>query len=98
MRKDCGKMVLSLLNDDQKERRLQVCQDIIKRLQPEPHWLRRVITADETWIFQYDLETKRMSSLAVLAWSTGVKGQYSTSAGYGVVLAPFAPLSHYHKL
>ena len=58
MRKVCTKMVPWLLNDDQKERRLQVCQDITERLQTEPHLLRRVITGDETWIFEYDPETK----------------------------------------
>ena len=51
MRKVCAKMVPRLLNDDQKERRLQVCQDIIERLQTEPDLLRRVITDDEPWIF-----------------------------------------------
>ena len=30
MRKVCAKMVPRLLNDDQKERRMQVCQDIIE--------------------------------------------------------------------
>ena len=50
-----------LLNEDQKERRMQVCQDIIERLQTEPGLLHRVITGDETWIFDYDPETKRQS-------------------------------------
>ena len=48
MRKVCAEMVPRLLNDDQKERRMQVCQDIIQRLQIEPDLLRRVITGDET--------------------------------------------------
>ena len=48
MRKVCAKMMPRLLNDDQKERRMQVCQDIIQRLQIEPDLLRRVITGDET--------------------------------------------------
>ena len=51
MRKVCTKMVPRLLNDDQKEHRMQVCQDITERLQTEPHLLRRVITGDETWIW-----------------------------------------------
>ena len=59
LRKVCAKMVPWLLNDDQKERRLQVCQDIIERLQTEPDLPRRVITGDETWNFEYDPETKR---------------------------------------
>ena len=37
------------------------CQDIIERLQTEPDLLRRVITGGETWIFEYDLETKLQS-------------------------------------
>ena len=44
---------------DQKERRLQVCQDIIEHLQTEPDLLRRIITGDETFNFEYDPETKR---------------------------------------
>ena len=62
MWKVCAKMVPRLLNDDQKERRMQMCQDIIKRLQNEPNLLPRVITGDETWIFEYDLKTKCQSS------------------------------------
>ena len=62
-------MVLKLQNDDQKEHCMQMCQDIIEHLQIEPDLLRRVIIGDETWIFEYDLETKRMYNLAVLTWS-----------------------------
>ena len=61
MWKVCAKLVPRLLNDDQKERHLQVCQDIIEHLQTEPDLLRRVITVDEPWIFEYDPETKRHS-------------------------------------
>ena len=61
MRKVCTKMVPRLLNDDQKEHRMQVCQDIIERLQTEPDLLCRVVTGDETWIFEYDPETKHQS-------------------------------------
>ena len=62
MRKVCAKMVPRLLNDDQKERRMQMCQDIFEQLQNEPDLLRRVIIGDETWIFEYNPEAKRQSS------------------------------------
>ena len=62
MWKVCAKMVPRLLNDHQKEHHMQICQDIIERLQNEPDLLRRVITGDEMWIFEYQLETKRQSS------------------------------------
>ena len=61
MRKICAKMVPKLLDDDQKERRVEVCQDILEHLQTEPDLLQRVITGDESWIFEYDPETKRQS-------------------------------------
>ena len=59
MRKICTKMVHKLLSDDQKDRRKHVCQDIIERLEMDPDLLGRVITGDETWVFEYDSETKR---------------------------------------
>ena len=59
MRKVCAKMVLKLLSEDQNQQRVTVCQDIIERLKDDPDLLRKVITGDESWIFEYDLETKR---------------------------------------
>ena len=35
-------------------------------IEEEPDFLGKVITGDETWVFQYDLETKRQS----LQWKT----------------------------
>ena len=61
MWKVCAKMVPRLLNDDQTERLMQVCQDIIERLQTKPDLLRSVITGDETWISEYDPENKHQS-------------------------------------
>ena len=59
MRKVCAKMVPKLLSDDQKKHRVDVCRDLLKTIEEYPDFLRRVITGDETWVFQYDLETKR---------------------------------------
>ena len=61
MRKVCAKMVARLLNDGQKENRVQVCQDILKQLEITPDLLSRVVTGDESWIFEYDPLTKRQS-------------------------------------
>ena len=44
MRKICVKMVPRLLNDEQKEHRVLVCQDILKRLETESDPLTRVVT------------------------------------------------------
>ena len=48
MRKVCATMVPRLLNVDQKERHMQVCQDIIERLQTEPDLFRRVM---DFWVW-----------------------------------------------
>ena len=61
MRKICATMVPRLLNEGQKERRVQVCQDILEQLETEPNLLKRVVTVDESWIFEYDPLAKRQS-------------------------------------
>ena len=61
MRKTCAKIVLRLLNEGQKERRVQVCQDILDQIKTEPNLLKRVVTGNESWIFEYDPLTKRQS-------------------------------------
>ena len=61
MHKVCAKMVPELLSEDQKQQRVTVCQDIIERLEDDPDLRRRVITGNESWIFEYDPETKRQS-------------------------------------
>ena len=61
MRKICAKMVRRLLHEGQKEWHVQVCQDILEQLETEPNLLKRVVTGDESWIFEYDPLTKRQS-------------------------------------
>ena len=61
MRKICAKMVPRLLNEGQKQWHVQVCQDILEQLEIEPNLLKRVVTGDESWIFEYDPLTKRQS-------------------------------------
>ena len=61
MRKACAKMVPRLLNDEQKGRRVQVRQEILKELETILVMLSRVVTCDESWIFEYDPLTKRQS-------------------------------------
>ena len=59
MRKVCAKMVPKELTEEQKQRRVTICQDLLER---QDDILGRVITGDETWVYQYDPETKRQSA------------------------------------
>ena len=68
MRKISAKMVPRLLNEGQKERRVQVCQDILEQLETEPNLLKKVVTGDESWIFEYNPLTKRQS----LEWKSAL--------------------------
>ena len=54
-------MVPRLLNEGQKERHVQVYQDILEQLETEPNLLKRVVIGSESWIFEYDSLTKRQS-------------------------------------
>ena len=62
MRKVCAKLVPKVLTDDQKQRRVAACEDLLQRVEEDPGFLDNVITEDESWIFEYDPETKRQSS------------------------------------
>nr|CAH7724637.1 unnamed protein product [Callosobruchus chinensis] len=62
MRRLCAKMVPKVLTVEQKELRLSICKDMISRIEEEGEdWMSNVITGDESWVFQYDPETKRQS-------------------------------------
>ena len=56
MWKICAKLVLKNLSVEQKANRLEICQDLLGRLEIEPNFLHKVITGYETWVFDYDPE------------------------------------------
>ena len=61
MRKICAQLVLKNLSVEQKANQLEICQYLLGRLEIEPNFLYKVITGDESWVFDYDPETKRQS-------------------------------------
>ncbi|UYV85184.1 hypothetical protein LAZ67_X004851 [Cordylochernes scorpioides] len=66
MRKVCAKLVPKMLTQDQKELRGLRCQELLDLIQNEPDFLNSVVTGDESWMFEYDPESKRQSC----AWHT----------------------------
>lgn len=62
MHKVCAKLVPKVLTEDQKELRLLRCQELLDLIQNEPDFLNSVVTGDESWMFEYDPESKRQSS------------------------------------
>jgi len=59
MRKVCTKMVPENLTTEQKVNRRDVCLDLLDCLEREPEFYSRIITGDESWILEYEPETKR---------------------------------------
>jgi len=59
MRKVCAKMVPKELTEEQKQRRVTICEDLLER---QDDILGRVISGGETWVYQYDPEMKRQSA------------------------------------
>jgi hypothetical protein len=53
MRKICAKLVPKALSLEQKANRVEICEDLQGRLQIEPNFLDKVITDDESWVFDY---------------------------------------------
>jgi len=58
MRKVCPKMVPKNLTTEQKANRRDVCLNLLDRLEREPEFFSRIITGDESWILEYNPETK----------------------------------------
>ncbi|UYV82176.1 hypothetical protein LAZ67_21001267 [Cordylochernes scorpioides] len=66
MRKICAKLVPKVLTQDQKELRVLRCQELLDLIQNEPGFLNSVVTEDESWMFEYDPESKGQNC----AWHT----------------------------
>ena len=60
MRKGNAKMVPKNLTTEQKANQRDVCL-VLDHLEREPEFFSHVITGDESWILEYDPETKRQS-------------------------------------
>ena len=60
--KICAKLVPKILTNEQKENWRNVCLDIFERIENDKNIFKHIITGDETWIFEYDTDTKRQSS------------------------------------
>ncbi len=58
MKKVCAKLVPKNLTPDQKLICQQIDSDFLERLNEAPGLIENIITCDETWIFQNDVETK----------------------------------------
>ena len=62
MKRVCMKVVLRLLTDDQCEQHQTIAGDLLKHSREDVQFLKNIVTADESWVYGYDPETKQQSS------------------------------------
>src|ERR1700729_2562510 len=101
MRKVCARWVPRLLTREQKQTRVNCCQQLLKKFKSK-NFLETMVTVDETWVHHYDPESK----IASMQWKTPgsptpVKPRAQKSAGKvmltvfwdakGVVLKEYLP-------
>ena len=63
MQKICAKFVSRVLREDQKERSCHDSREMVELINSDPEVLDALVTCDESWIYCYDPEPKRQSSL-----------------------------------
>ncbi len=59
--KVCSKLVLKVLTLEQKKKRVFIAEMFLNNWQTDPTLLGRIITGDESWVFEYDRSTKCQS-------------------------------------
>ena len=97
MRKICTKFVPRVLREDQKERRCHDCREMVEQINSDPAVLDALVTCDESWIYCYDPETKRQSSLWKHAGSPRPKLARQSKSTYKLLMIPFFWL-YWHDL
>jgi len=50
---------LVILTAEQKEWRLSVTTNMLQEAESDENFMGQIITGDETWVYEYDPETKR---------------------------------------
>ena len=63
-RKICSRFVPPKLTDEQKAKRIETSGDFISMCDLDPLFLENIVRVDETWCYNFDLESKRKS----MAW------------------------------
>ena len=58
MKRAAAKIVPKLFNFEQKQRRIDIAQEILATFNNDPDLLKKVITRDESWVYGYDIITK----------------------------------------
>jgi hypothetical protein len=85
----CAKFVPRLLSDDRMESMKTTPGDLFEHSTKDPSFLGKVVTADESWVFACDLETKMQSPEWYPSSSKRPKKSRGTKSNIKVMLVAF---------
>ena len=89
MKRVMAKFIPWLLLPEQKEHRAAVANDFFQTATSEPHFLKKVITRDESWGYGCELEMKTQSSQWTLLGSPCPKKEQQSRRKIKIVLTVF---------
>ena len=97
MRKIRAKFVQRVLREDLKERRCHDSKEVVELINSDPAVLDALVTCNESWIYCYDPETKRLSSQWKHAGTPRPKKARHSKSTHKLLMIPFF-LPHWHDL
>ena len=89
MRKICAKFFPRVLREDQKEKRCHDSREMAELVNSDPTVLDALVTCDKSWIYCYDLETKRQCSQWKHTCSPRPKMARLSKSTHKVLISPF---------
>ena len=89
MQKICAKFVPRVPREDQKERRCHDSREMVELVNSDLAVLDALVTCDKSWIYCYDLETKRQSSQWKHAGSPRPKKARQSKSTHKLLMIPF---------
>ncbi|CAK9805507.1 Protein GVQW3 [Anthophora plagiata] len=89
MHRVAAKFVPRLMTEEQKEHRVNVCQELLGKADNDETFIQRIITGDESWVYGYDIETKVQSSQWVGKGSPRPKKARQVRSSVKVMLTVF---------
>ena len=88
MKRVAANFIPKLLNPNQKENRMLICQHMKQSLADDPD-LSKIITGDETWVYGYDPELKFSHHSGRVLVLLGLRRHRSLGPGESVVDCTF---------
>lgn len=57
-----SKFIPRILTGQQKQNRKQIVTELLQQAETDEHFLKEIITEDETWVYEYNVETNAKTS------------------------------------